>query len=63
MFSTLTVFVVSIIKDVALISINSKFNIDGNINLLLFIFFILIIYTHRNNIYNLKNKTEHKIRI
>ena len=40
---------------------NIKFEQD--ITLMLFIFFVLIIFTHRGNILNLKNKTESKIKI
>ncbi len=63
MFSSLTVFVVTLIKDTALQSIGSNTYIDEEKRLILFIFFILIIFTHRKNISNLKNKTEHKIKI
>tara|TARA_Y100000590_G_scaffold85453_1_gene95537 strand:+ start:2127 stop:2738 length:612 start_codon:yes stop_codon:yes gene_type:complete len=63
MFSTLTVFVITLVKDTALSSINSDTYIQGEFKFILFIFFILIIYTHRKNISNLKNKTEHKIKI
>ena len=63
MFGSLTVFVVSLIKDTALKSINANINFDEDIKLIMFIFFILIIFTHRKNISNLKNKTEQKIKI
>ena len=63
MFSSLTVFVVVAIKDTALKSINPNINFGEEIVLILFIFFILIVFTHRKNISNLKNKTEHKIKI
>ena len=63
MFASLTVFVVSLLKDTALKSIVSDVYIDEEIKLILFVFFILIIFTHRKNIFNLKNKTEHKIKI
>jgi glycerol-3-phosphate acyltransferase PlsY len=63
MFGSLTVFVISVIKDTALKSINANINFDEDIKLILFIFFILIIFTHRNNISNLKNKNEKKIKI
>jgi len=63
MFSSLTVFIVTLIKDTALRSIDSNTYIEGEIKLILFIFFILIIFTHRKNISNLKNKTEIKIKI
>ena len=63
MFASLTVFVVSLLKDTALKSIVSDTYIDEEIKLILFVFFILIIFTHRKNISNLKNKTEPKIKI
>ena len=63
MFATLSVFVVTIIKDNALKSIDPDNYIEQDIKLLLFIFFILIIYTHRKNILNLRNKKEKKIKI
>ena len=71
MFSSMTVFVVSSIRETALpiLSImiekpsNSELSITSNISLILFIFFILIIFTHRKNISNLRNKTEQKIKI
>ena len=63
MFSSLTVFVVTLIKDTALQSIDSITYIEEEIKLILFVFFILIMFTHRKNISNLKNKTEHKIKI
>ena len=63
MFSSLTVFIVTLIRDTALKSIDTNTYIDEEIKLILFIFFILIIFTHRKNISNLKNKTEHKIKI
>ena len=63
MFSSLTVFIVTLIKDTALRSIDSNTYIEEEIKLILFIFFILIMFTHRKNISNLKNKTEHKIKI
>jgi len=63
MFSSLTVFIVTLIRDTALKSIDTNAYIEEEIKLILFIFFILIIFTHRKNISNLKNKTEHKIKI
>ena len=47
MFSSLTVFVVTLIKDTALQSISSTIYIEKEITLILFIFFILIIFTHK----------------
>ncbi len=63
MFSSLTVFAVTLIKDTALQSIDSIAYIEEEIKLILFVFFILIMFTHKKNISNLKNKTEHKIKI
>ena len=63
MFSSLTVFVVSFIRDGAISSINPNINIDENIKIILFILLILIIFTHRKNILNLKNNKEKKIKI
>ena len=63
MFSSLTVFVVTIIKENVVKSIDPNFNGGTNINFILFIFFILIIFTHRKNISNLINKAEQKIKL
>ena len=63
MFSSLTIFVITLIKDTALQSIAFNTYVEEEIKLILFIFFILIIFTHRKNISNLKNKKEHKIKI
>ena len=63
MFSSLTVFVVTLIKETTLQSIGSTIYTEERIKLILFIFFILIVMTHKKNISNLKNKTEHKIKI
>ena len=63
MFASLTIFVVTVIKDTVLKSINTNINFDEDIKLILFIFFILIIFTHRKNISSLKNGTEQKIKI
>ena len=63
MFSSLTIFVITLIKDTTLQSIAFNTYVEEEIKLILFIFFILIIFTHRKNISNLKNKKEHKIKI
>ena len=63
MFASLTIFVVTVIKDTVLKSINTNINFDEDIKLILFIFFILIIFTHRKNISSLKKGTEQKIKI
>jgi len=63
MFASLTIFVISFIKENVLKFLEVKTSIDQDFNLILFIFLILIIFTHRKNIFNLKNKTENKIKI
>jgi len=64
MFASLSVFVVNILRETA---INSNTSLVLGINFpnskILFIFFVLIIFTHKKNILNLKNKTENKIKI
>ena len=69
MFASLTVFVIHTMREIAgpIFKIMSDQTFQtheiASLSLLLFIFFILIIFTHRKNISNLKNKTEHKIKI
>ena len=63
MFASLTVLMVTIFRDGAIKAININPVSEIDIKLLLFIFFILIIFTHRKNISNLKNKVETKIKI
>ena len=70
MFSSLTVFVVTLFREttlsiLSLMHIEQSKNINNSIEMsfLLFVFFVLIIFTHRQNISNLKNKTEQKIKI
>ena len=69
MFASLTVFVIHTMREIAgpIFKIMSDQTFKtyeiASLSLLLFIFFILIIFTHRKNISNLKNKTEHKIKI
>ena len=62
-FSSMTVLMVTLIKDTALKSLDQNINIITDIKLILFIIFILIIFTHKKNISNLINKTEHKIKL
>ena len=63
-FSSLTVFVVNSLLYTVLKSLGVNIIILGNnINILLFILFILIVFNHQKNISNLKNKTEPKIKI
>jgi len=63
MFSSLTVFAVLSLKETVSNAISTNLTNNEDYKLILFIFFILIIYTHRGNIINLKNKSEKKINI
>jgi len=70
MFASLTIFVIHTLREIAEPIFKrmsdqtfKNYEIDASLSLLLFIFFILIIFTHRKNISNLKNKTEQKIKI
>jgi len=70
MFASFTVFVIYTMREIAEPIFKrmsdqtfKNYEIDASLSLILFIFFILIIFTHRKNISNLKNKTEHKIKI
>tara|TARA_Y100000590_G_scaffold405590_1_gene494043 strand:- start:10252 stop:10863 length:612 start_codon:yes stop_codon:yes gene_type:complete len=63
MIASVTVFVVNLIREI-FTSINPSITSNQiTDSKLLFIFLILIIFTHRRNILNLKNKTEQKIKI
>ena len=66
LFATLTVYIISSIREIiipVLKNLSDEEIILNNHLFILFIFLILIIYTHRKNISNLKNKTETKIKI
>jgi glycerol-3-phosphate acyltransferase PlsY len=63
MFSSLTVLVVTLFRENAVNAIDPNFVFAANIKLILFIFFILIIFTHKKNISNLINRTEEKIKL
>ena len=63
MFATLTVFIVNILKHNAISIINKNLLDENNLTFILFVFLVLIIFTHRENILNLKNKSEKKIKI
>ncbi len=63
MFSTLTVCIVNLVKYNAVSVINKNLVDETNLTFILFVFLILIIFTHRRNIINLKNKSEKKIKI
>tara|TARA_Y100000590_G_scaffold282327_1_gene317561 strand:+ start:19 stop:630 length:612 start_codon:yes stop_codon:yes gene_type:complete len=62
-FSSLTVFIITLFRENIVKTINPDFIFQTEINLILFIFFILILFTHRKNISNLKNRTEQKIKL
>jgi len=62
-FASITVFVISFIKENVIKIFDPNISNISDIKLLLFIFLILIIYTHKNNISNLINRTEHKIKL
>ena len=63
MFSSLTILVVAFFRENTLIAIDPNFTLENNMRLILFIFFVLIIFTHRKNISNLKSRTEQKIKL
>jgi len=62
-FSSLTVFIVTLITEKVTFAINPNTYEEGDLKLLLFIILILIIFTHRKNISKLKNGTEQKIKL
>ena len=62
-FSSLTVFIVTLIKEKVTVAIDPSIYVTEDLKLLLFIILILIIFTHRKNISNLKNGTEQKIKL
>ena len=62
-FASITVFVISFIKENVIKAFDPNISNVSDIKLLLFIILILIIFTHRKNISNLKNRTEQKIKL
>ena len=62
-FSSLTVFIITLIKEKVTVAIDPSIHVTEDLKLLLFIILILIIFTHRKNISNLKNGTEQKIKL
>ncbi len=62
-FASLTLFVITMIKETALISIDSNYDQTENLKLIFFIILVIIIYAHRRNILNLKKGTEPKIKL
>ena len=63
MFSSLTVLVITLFRENVVKAIDPNFIFAVDIKLILFIFFVLILFTHRKNISNLKNRTEQKIKL
>ena len=62
-FSSLTIFIVTLITEKVTFAINPITYEEGDLKLLLFIILILIIFTHRKNISKLKNGTEQKLKL
>jgi len=63
MFASFTVLIINSIRELVMSIDTSLLSSQVNDSKLLFIFFVLIIFTHRKNISNLRNKTEQKIKI
>ena len=61
-FSTLTVFIINLLRQ-AFVDAGVVSNLNYIDSKILFIFLILIIFTHKKNISNLKNKVETKIKL
>jgi len=62
-FASLTLFLITMIKETALATIDSSYDQGTNLKLIFFIIFIIIIYAHRKNILNLRKGTEPKIKL
>ena len=62
-FATLSVFIINLVRETFISTSSLMMVTQVPDTKILFIFFILIVYTHRKNISNLKNKTEQKIKI
>jgi len=63
MFSSLTLFVTNLLRETVTSADETLMSVQVTNSNLLLIFFILIIFTHRKNISNLKNRTEQKIKL
>ena len=63
MFSSLTLFVTNLLRETVTSADETLMYAQVTNSNLLLIFFILIIFTHRKNISNLKNRTEQKIKL
>ena len=62
-FASFSVLIITIIRENFVKTIYPDYPSQENIILILFIFFILIVFTHRKNIFNLKNGLEKKIKL
>ena len=62
-FASLTLFLITMIKETALVAIDSSYDQNTNLKLIFFIILVIIIYAHRRNILNLKKGTETKIKL
>ena len=63
MFGSITVLLVNFFRHNILMAVDPSLLSSNNLNFLLLTFFILILFAHRKNISNLKNKIEEKIKI
>ena len=63
MFSCLTVLIVTVFRENTVRLIDQNISYNNDLQLILFTFLILIIFTHKKNISNLKNKTEQRIKL
>jgi len=63
MFSCLTVLIVTVFRENTVRLIDPNISYNNDLQLILFTFLILIIFTHKKNISNLRNKTEQKIKL
>ena len=62
-FSSLTVLVITLFRENAVKAIDPNFIFAADIKLILFVFFILMIFTHKRNISNLIRGNEQKIKL
>ena len=63
MFSSLTVLVITILRENFVNAVSTVSVFENEMQFILFIFFILILFSHRKNISNLKNGIEQKIKL
>ena len=63
MFSSLTVLAITIFRENFVNAVSTVSVFENEMQFILFIFFILILFSHRKNISNLKNGIEQKIKL